>query len=58
MTLLVDASALYALLDRDDVNHRAAAKAFPSLLDQKDLLTHNYVVVAPLDKRFVNTKIV
>lgn len=40
----MDTSALYALLDRDDANHTAAAGAFPSLLEET-LLTHNYVLV-------------
>lgn len=44
MTTFVDTSALYALLDRDDRNHAAAAGAFPSLLEE-GLLTHSYVVV-------------
>lgn len=46
MTTFVDTSALFALLDRDDRNHAAAASWFvgtdPST---RDLLTHNYVVV-------------
>lgn len=45
MTVLVDTSALFALLDRDADEHRAAAAAFDRLLDDEQLLTHNYVVV-------------
>lgn len=45
MTALVDTSALYALLSRDDPNHAAAARTFPGLRDRAPLLTHNYIVV-------------
>ncbi len=46
MTTLVDTSALYALLDRDDENHLAAASWFSSAEPAgQDLLTHNYIVV-------------
>ncbi len=45
MTVLIDTSALYALLARDDANHAAAAHAFPQLREKGPLLTHNYVVV-------------
>lgn len=45
MTVFVDTSALYAVLDRDDDNHRAAAKTFPDLLDRESLLTHSYALV-------------
>lgn len=45
MTVFVDTSALFALLDRDDQMHDAAALSFPRLLDTGSLLTHNYVVV-------------
>lgn len=43
--MLVDTSALYALLDEDDTNHRAAAASWPTLVDREHLVTHNYVVV-------------
>jgi uncharacterized protein len=43
--ILVDTSAWYALMDRDDVNHRAAARRWGSLLDEDVPVTHNYVVV-------------
>lgn len=46
MTTFVDTSALYALLDRDDQNHTAAAAWFagddPAT---RELITHSYVVV-------------
>jgi predicted nucleic acid-binding protein len=45
VTLLVDTSALYALLDEDDGNHGRAADAWDRLLDAEPLLTHTYVVV-------------
>lgn len=44
--MLVDSSALYALLDRRDANHGAADAAFEDLLDGRDrLVSHNYVVM-------------
>jgi predicted nucleic acid-binding protein len=46
MTVFVDTSALYAVLDRDDANHTAAAECWRRLVsDGADLLTHNYVLV-------------
>lgn len=45
MSVFADTSALYALLDRDDAEHRRAAEVFPALLDNERLVTHNYVVV-------------
>jgi len=55
VTTFVDTSALYALLDRDDENHRAAAAWFTGGdVAIRDLLTHNYVVVesaALVDRR-------
>jgi predicted nucleic acid-binding protein len=46
VTTFVDTSALYALLDRDDDNHRAAASWFQgSDSGALDLLTHSYVVI-------------
>jgi predicted nucleic acid-binding protein len=45
VTILVDSSALYALLDQQDGNHAAAEAAFGDLLDGRDrLVSHNYVV--------------
>lgn len=44
MTTLVDTSALYALADRADANHEAAAAALGDL-EPEELITHNYVVV-------------
>lgn len=46
MTVFVDTSALYAVLDRDDSNHAAAAGVWWRLVkDGTPLLTHNYVLV-------------
>jgi predicted nucleic acid-binding protein len=45
VTVLVDTSALLALLDEDDAEHQRAATAWPDLLDDATLLTHAYVVV-------------
>jgi predicted nucleic acid-binding protein len=45
VSVFVDTSALYAVLDRDDVNHAAAAETYGALLDRTTLLTHAYVVV-------------
>ena len=44
MSIVVDTSALFALLDRRDANHPAAA-AFWADPDDEDLVTHAYVVV-------------
>ena len=45
MTVFVDTSALYALLDRDDAQHSAARAAFSALLESEELTTHSYVLV-------------
>lgn len=45
MTVLVDTSALFAVLDEDDPCHLRAASIWPELLDDVALLTHAYVVV-------------
>lgn len=45
MSVFVDTSALYALLDADDASHTAAAKAFRALASREDLVTHSYVAV-------------
>ena len=47
MTVFVDTSALYALLDEDDANHEDAARRLRALRDD-DLVTHAYVVVETL----------
>jgi uncharacterized protein len=44
--ILVDTSALYAVVDRDDENHPAATTVWRSLLETDEpLLVTNYVVV-------------
>ncbi len=45
MSVFVDTSALYAVLDRDDSNHGSAAETYLALLQRTSLLTHAYVVV-------------
>lgn len=45
MSVFVDTSALYAVLDRDDSNHSPAAETYLALLERTSLLTHAYVVV-------------
>lgn len=44
MSVIVDTSALFALLDRRDAQH-ASAVAFWTDPDDEDLVTHAYVVV-------------
>ncbi len=45
MSVFIDTSYFYALLDEDDDNHRSAAEVWPRALDGEHLLTHSYVVV-------------
>jgi predicted nucleic acid-binding protein len=46
MTWLVDTSALYAVIDRDDANHRRARSIWGRLLSQdQELVSSNYIVV-------------
>lgn len=45
MTVFVDTSVLYAVLDKNDPRHPDAAEAFEQALDASPLLTHNYVLV-------------
>lgn len=45
MTVFVDTSALYALVDDDDPRHREAVGSLRSLQGAADLVTHNYVIV-------------
>ncbi len=46
MRVFIDTSAFYALLDRDDENHRKAKNAWADLLKKDDtLVTNNYVLV-------------
>jgi predicted nucleic acid-binding protein len=44
LSVFVDTSALYALLDADDSNHAAAAAYFPELR-AREPTTHNYVAL-------------
>lgn len=43
MRILVDTSALYAILDEDDQAHRQAVETWHALLRGAELVTHNYV---------------
>lgn len=55
MTIFVDSSALYAILDRDDAYHDDSARIFNELVDVTRLVTHTYVEVetcALLQRRF------
>ncbi len=46
MSVFVDTSALFALLDADDDNHANAAKSWPELIgSQQPLITTSYVLV-------------
>jgi predicted nucleic acid-binding protein len=46
MTVFVDTSAFFALLDRDDANHGKAKKAWSDLIgSDRTLMTSNYVIV-------------
>jgi predicted nucleic acid-binding protein len=46
MSVFVDTSAFYAVLDRDDANHSAAKRVWAALLHEKAaLFTTNYVLV-------------
>jgi predicted nucleic acid-binding protein len=45
VTVFVDTSALYALMDRDDPNHVGARRFWEQLDPGEPKLTHNYVVL-------------
>jgi len=45
VTTFVDTSAWYALLDRGDPQHDAAAQRWRTLLSAERVLTHSYVLV-------------
>jgi predicted nucleic acid-binding protein len=45
MTVLVDTSAIYALLDEDDRQHSAAANYFRAHAREAEHAVHNYVLV-------------
>jgi predicted nucleic acid-binding protein len=46
MIIFVDTSAFYALLDRDDINHRKAKKIWDDLVSpETTLITNNYVLL-------------
>lgn len=48
MTVFVDSSAWYALLDADDDYHVRARRTLATLDRNAELVTHNYVVVETL----------
>ncbi len=45
MTVFVDSSALYAVIDADEVNNERAARTLMSLAPRRALVTHSYVCV-------------
>ena len=45
MTVFIDTSALYSLLDENDQDHARARAAFADLVGAGRLITHNYVLV-------------
>ena len=46
MTLFVDTSALYAVLDSDDIHHAGAGATWKEIVEKgRDLLTTNYVLL-------------
>jgi predicted nucleic acid-binding protein len=46
MTVFIDTSALYALLDRSDANHKSAVSVWVDFLKSDErLITSNYVIV-------------
>jgi len=46
MRIFIDTSAIYALLDRDDIEHKKAKKIWIDLLHSENILiTSNYVLV-------------
>jgi uncharacterized protein len=46
MSVYADTSAIYAILDQDDRNHRRAGQLYQQLLEQpRQIITNNYVLV-------------
>ncbi len=48
MTIFVDTSALFSLLDADDDDHERARTAFEAIGANDELVTHSYVTVEAL----------
>lgn len=48
MSVFVDTSAIFALLDANDENHRAARAIFGRVGQSEELLTHSYAAVESL----------
>lgn len=45
MTVFIDSSAIYALVDMDDARHQVAAETFRFLVNGERLVAHNYLIL-------------